>query len=120
TIPPNPSEIIGSRVMKAFIQKLRDDYDIVIVDSPPVMAVSDAEILSRLVDITFLVVSANNTEIDWMLESVDLLKQEQDSFIGVLLNNFNYKSGYHAYYKYYEHYSDSSGGKRKKTKTRKA
>jgi tyrosine-protein kinase Etk/Wzc len=113
TIPPNPSEIIGSRVMKAFIQKLKEDYDIVIVDSPPVMAVSDAEILSRLVDITLFVVSANNTELDWMQESVDLLKQEQDSFSGVLLNNFNYKSGYHAYYKYYEHYSDNGNSKRR-------
>ena len=50
SIPPNPSEIIGSPRMKAFILKLRNEYDIIIIDSPPIMAVSDAEILSRLSD----------------------------------------------------------------------
>jgi capsular exopolysaccharide synthesis family protein len=50
TIPPNPSEIMGSRAMKALLQKLKEDYDVVVIDSPPVMAVSDAEILAQFVD----------------------------------------------------------------------
>ena len=91
--------------MKAFILKLRNEYDIIIVDSPPIMAVSDAEILSRLSDGNLLVVSADSTEVDWLEESVELLNHEKSSFLGVLLNKFNYKSGYHSYYKYYGHYS---------------
>ena len=106
SIPPNPSEIIGSPRMKAFILKLRNDYDIIIIDSPPIMAVSDAEILSRLSDGNILVVSADSTEADWLEESVELLKHERSIFLGVLLNKFNYKSGYHSYYKYYGHYSN--------------
>lgn len=106
-IPPNPSEILGSPAMKTFLQKLKDEYEIVIIDSPPIMAVSDAEILSRFVDVCLLVVSANSSEIDWLKESVSLLKHENVNFAGVLLNNFNYQSGYHSYYKYYSHYSDS-------------
>lgn len=106
SIPSNPSEILGSPAMKSFIEKLRDDYEIIIIDSPPVMAVSDAEILARFVDVCLLVVSANSSEVDWLKESVDLLKQENVNLAGVLLNNFNYKSGYHSYYKYYDHYSD--------------
>lgn len=106
SIPPNPSEIIGSPVMKSFIEKLRSEYEVVIIDSPPIMAVSDSEILARFVDICLLVVSANTSEIDWLKESVNLLRQEHVNLAGVLLNNFNYRSGYHSYYKYYDHYSD--------------
>ena len=110
TIPPNPSEIIGSTQMEQFLAKLKKDYDYVIIDSPPVIAVTDSEILSRLVDASILVVSANDTEIDLMEKSVELLKHERGSFIGVLLNNFSYKSGYGSYYKYYYYYSQPSNG----------
>lgn len=107
SIPPNPSEILGSPAMRSFLQRLKEDYEIVLLDSPPIMAVSDAEILSRFVDVCLLVVSANSSEIDWLKESVSLLKHEHVNLAGVLLNNFNYQSGYHSYYKYYSHYSDS-------------
>ncbi len=104
-IPPNPSEIIGSPEMQEFVEKLKETYDKIILDAPPIMSVSDAEVLSRIVDASILVVSADSTEIDWVLDSTDLLKHEHDSFIGVILNNFNYKSGYHSYYKYHSYYS---------------
>ncbi len=107
SIPPNPSEILGSPAMRSFLQKLKNDYEVIIIDSPPIMAVSDAEILSRFVDVCLLVVSANSSEIDWLKDSVNLLKHEHVNLAGVLLNNFNYQSGYHSYYKYYSHYSDS-------------
>lgn len=106
SIPPNPSEILGSPAMRSFLQRLKEDYEIVLLDSPPIMAVSDAEILSRFVDLCLLIVSANSSEIDWLKESVSLLKHEHVNLAGVLLNNFNYQSGYHSYYKYYSHYSD--------------
>lgn len=104
-IPPNPSEIIGSPEMKEFVEKLKETYDKIILDAPPIMSVSDAEVLSRIVDAAILVVSAESTEIDWVIDSTDLLKHEHDSFIGVILNKFNYKSGYHSYYKYHSYYS---------------
>jgi len=117
SIPPNPSEILGSPVMKSFIDRLRNDYEIVIIDSPPIMAVSDSEILARFVDVCLLVVSANTSEVDWLNESVNLLKQEHINLAGVLLNNFNYKSGYHSYYKYYDHYSEKYKNSSKTGKT---
>ena len=116
SIPPNPSEIIGSPRMKAFVLKLKNEYDIIIIDSPPIMAVSDAEILSRLSDGNILVVSADSTEVDWLEESVELLNHEKSTFLGVLLNKFNYTSGYHSYYKYYGHYSNTELGKKLKIK----
>ncbi len=113
TIPPNPSEILGSPQMEAFMKRLRNEFDYVILDSPPLIAVTDSEILARLVDGSIIVTSANFTEIELMEKAVDVLKQDQSSFIGVLLNNFSYRSGYSSYYKYYYYYSKPSNGTKK-------
>lgn len=118
TIPPNPSEILDSRGMKTFLKKLSNEFDVVIVDSPPVLTVTDAEILSRLVDETILVVSANSTDIDLMNKSVALLKHGEDSsFVGALLNNFEVQNSYGSYYKYA--YSYARNGQSKSSKSKK-
>jgi len=117
TIPPNPSEILDSRGMKSFLRKLANEFDIVIVDSPPVLTVTDAEILSRLVDETILVVSANSTDSDLMNKSVALLKHGEDSsFVGALLNNFEVQSSYGSYYKYAYTYARNGQPKSKSKK----
>ncbi len=117
-IPPNPAEILGSRQMQGILNQLRNDFDKIIIDSPPIIAVTDSEILSRLVDGTILVVSANETESELMQKSVELLSHDHGTFVGTVLNNFSYKTGYGAYYKYYYYYSrpKESKSKRKKNK----
>jgi Mrp family chromosome partitioning ATPase len=90
------------------------EYDIVILDSPPVIAVTDSEILSSLVDATLLVVSAEKTESELMEKAAELLTHQHGSFLGTVLNNFSYKSGYGSYYKYYYYYSRPSTGTSKK------
>ncbi|MCX7797371.1 MAG: polysaccharide biosynthesis tyrosine autokinase [Melioribacter sp.] len=117
TIPPNPSEILGSSQMESFLEKLKNEFDYIIIDSAPLIAVTDSEILAQLVDGTILVVSANDTEIDLMERSVDLLRRDNLNFLGVVLNNFIYRSGYGSYYKYYYYYSTPTNGSQKeKTK----
>jgi tyrosine-protein kinase Etk/Wzc len=116
TIPPNPSEILGSLQMEAFLEKLKSEYDYIIIDSPPVVAVTDSEIISSLVDGTILVVSANNTEIELMEKAISLLTHEHSTLIGVILNNFNYRSGYGSYYKYYYYYSRENSKKNNRVK----
>lgn len=105
TIPPNPSELLSSHHMTDFLEKVKEEFDIIIIDSPPVIAVTDSEILSRLVDVSLLVVSANQTEKELMIKSTELLSHDHGSFVGVILNNFSYKAGYGSYYKYYYYYS---------------
>lgn len=101
TIPSNPSEILGSDQLKQFLDELKKDFDLIIVDSPPVMTITDAEILSHIVDITLLVVFANKTEVDWVVESSGLLSTgPESSFVGTVLNNFDYNTGYRSYHKY--------------------
>ena len=113
TIPPNPSEIIGSTQMESFLEKLKSEYDYIVIDSPPVIAVTDSEILSSMVDGTILVVSANNTEMELMEKAVQLINHDRSSFLGVVLNNFTYRSGYGSYYKYYYYYSRPTNGAKK-------
>lgn len=113
TIPPNPSEILGSDQMINFIKKLKGEYDYVVIDSPPLIAVTDSEILAQLADATILVVSANFTETDLLEKSVEILRRDNSTFIGTVLNNFNYRSGYSSYYKYYYYYSSPTNGSKK-------
>lgn len=101
TIPTNPSEILGSDQMRDFIDKLKGEFDVVIIDSPPVMTITDAEVLSHIVDMSILVVFAEKTEVDWLVEATNQLTTHgQKSFIGTVLNNFDYNSGYRSYNKY--------------------
>ncbi|MCU7491703.1 MAG: polysaccharide biosynthesis tyrosine autokinase [Ignavibacteria bacterium] len=112
TIPPNPSELLGSSHFDDFLRRLKSEFDMIIVDSPPIIAVTDSEILSRKVDASILVVSAEKTEADLMSKSIELLTHEANTFIGVLLNNFSYRAGYGSYYKYYYYYSRPADGKK--------
>jgi tyrosine-protein kinase Etk/Wzc len=105
TIPPNPAEMLDSQEMRTFLKQMREEYDLIILDSPPIIAVTDSEILTSMVDGTMLVVSSENTEIEMMERSVELIRRENTQFLGTVLNNFSYKSGYGSYYKYYYYYS---------------
>ncbi|MCJ7554830.1 MAG: polysaccharide biosynthesis tyrosine autokinase, partial [Ignavibacteriaceae bacterium] len=105
TIPPNPAEMLASHQLEEFFNEMKKIYDIIIIDSPPVVAVTDSEILSRKVDGTLLVVSSELTENDMLKRAVELLKNDNATLLGTVLNNFRYKSGYASYYKYYYYYA---------------
>ena len=114
TIPPNPAEVLQSKAMKNFLDEMRKRFDIIVLDSPPIISVTDSEILSRVVDGNILVVSAESTEVDLMTNAVGLIKNERSPFLGVVLNNFVYKNGYGSYYKYYYYYSHPANGNGRK------
>ncbi len=116
TIPPNPAETIASQQMKDFLAEMRERFDVVIIDSAPLIAVTDSEILATMVDASILIVSAEETEVDMMENAVQILRRDKSSFIGVVLNKFSYKSGYASYYKYYYYYSNPSGNGKKHRK----
>jgi tyrosine-protein kinase Etk/Wzc len=121
TIPPNPSEILGSAKLEEFIELLKTMYDYIIIDSAPIVSVTDSEILSKIVDGTILVVSAGSTEQELMERSVETLNNVSNSFLGVVLNKFTYRNGYSSYYKQYYYYPSQNGEKgnrKKKEKTK--
>ncbi len=108
TIPPNPAELMESEAMINFLSEIRDRYDFIILDTPPVIAVTDSEILARYVDGSVLVVSADTTEMELLKRAGEIMRQGTHHFIGAVLNNFVYKSSYGSYYKYYYYYSRST------------
>ncbi|MEO8445874.1 MAG: polysaccharide biosynthesis tyrosine autokinase [bacterium] len=115
TIPPNPSELLASKQMKAFIEKMKDKYDFIVIDSPPFISVTDAEILFRIADGTILVLRAGKTPADAFYRTSEKLKSiDKNNFLGVVFNNFSYKSAYGYYYNYYYYYSNPTGEKSKK------
>ena len=104
TLPPNPSELLGSKSMKACIAELKTMFDIILFDSPPIMAVTDAAVLSSEVDGIILVVKAGQTDRNAVQRSYDILKNIPNHIIGALLNVVNIEGIYGSYYYYYYHY----------------
>lgn len=105
TIPPNPSEILGSAQMKKFMQKLEEIYDIIIIDSPPFLSVTDSEILYNITDGAILISQSNKTIKQALFTTYQRLTSvNKHNLLGVVLNNFKYKSSYGYYYNYYYYY----------------
>lgn len=97
-IPPNPSELLGSKKMEELLNNLEDKYDMIVIDSPPIGIVTDAAILSTIADGVLLVTAAGKTEIDTAKRSKELLENVNANIIGVVLNKVSMKN--RSYYKY--------------------
>lgn len=99
--PPNPSELISSKKMARLVEALDNAFDLVIYDAPPVLSVTDAQILSTKVDGTVLVVRENKTEKASVKQAVKLIKHVNSEIVGVVLNDVHRSaSGYYGYYGY--------------------
>lgn len=96
--PPNPAEMLGSKVMSALIEELKKKYDYIILDTPPVQAVADAQILSTKADGTILVVRADRTKKDSVRNAINLIKKVNGNIIGTVLNGIEVKKSEYNYY----------------------
>ncbi|KWU59130.1 CpsD/CapB family tyrosine-protein kinase [Priestia megaterium] len=97
-IPPNPSELLASVQMAELLNEMKKQFDMVIFDTPPILAVADAQILANQVDGTILVVSSGKTEKDAALKSKELLSNAKGKLLGVVLNNRKVEEGNYYYY----------------------
>lgn len=97
-IPPNPSEMLASRAMTAFIEEMKKEFKYIILDTPPLQAVTDAQVLSTKADGVLLVVRAGSTKREIVLNSVDLIKKVQGKVIGTVLNGVENKKNNYYYY----------------------
>jgi len=119
-LPPNPSELLASQKLKDFVNRMRERFDIVLIDSPPIIAVSDASILSKMTDAILLVVKAGSTDVRVLRRSIELLRQVKTNLIGAVLNGVNISAGYDSYYYYYHYYYYYADSADKKKSGRKA
>lgn len=94
-LPPRPADILGSRRMEAVIARLREEADIVLFDTPPVAAVTDAAALATRVDGVLLVFQAHKTTRERARQARQILEKVKANIIGVVLNNAEIERGYY-------------------------
>lgn len=119
--PPNPADLLGSTRMKEVLDAAQLESSILIIDSPPVLSVTDAAVMAPNVDGFILVVKAGVTKVSAARQAVVQLRQIGANLIGLVVNDvrfdnsnysYYYRSRYHSYY--YHYYSDSDGEHKKK------
>lgn len=115
-LPPNPSELLSSDEMDSFIEEAKQKFDIVLFDSPPIIAVTDAAILSTKVDGLVVVVRAHQTERNAIKRAKTLLQNVNANIFGCLLNGVSAERAYGTYYYHYYHYYSYYGHDLKRRK----
>jgi succinoglycan biosynthesis transport protein ExoP len=114
--PPNPSELLGSLLMGSILEELKNTYDILLIDTPPALAVTDAAVLVPYVEGVLLVVKPGNTNMATLRRLVSQFHQINANLLGVVLNDINLRSTsygyYYKHYKYYNSYNNTDGSKK--------
>ena len=114
SLPLNPSELFMSDRMGNILERLKDAANVVIIDSPPLMAVTDATVLAPRVDGVLMVIKPGATKLSVCQQSVSQLQQVGANLLGIVMNDitekgmrsYYYKNGY--YYQYQDYYGESS------------
>lgn len=98
-IPPNPAELLGSKAMDQFIVEARQHFDVIIFDTPPMLAVTDAQVLGNKCDGSILVVYSGKSVMEEVIKAKDLLTSTKSKLLGVVLNHKKLQgSDYYYYY----------------------
>lgn len=114
SLPPNPSELLGSEAMQGIITKLRRDYDYLVIDTPPILPVTDSAVVAAFADATILVMRSGETEEDAAQRAVEQLRQVRARVAGTVLNGVNPKHD-----RYYTYYSSRGAPPRRRGTDRK-
>ena len=101
-IPPNPAELLSSRAMEHLVAQLREEFDIIIFDAPPLLQVADSRITSKLTDGVVLVVGCTTSDRQRVLKAKEQLDLAEAKILGVVLNRreLTDDSAYQYYYSY--------------------
>lgn len=106
TPPPNPAELLASSNMRDVLNQLREEYDHIVIDTPPSLSVTDAVVLSPRADAVVLVIRSGQTTKQALRRSRDILTQVNAKVVGVLLNAVDLSSpDYYYYYEYQGKYA---------------
>ena len=112
-IPPNPSELLGSERMQNILQRAKEEYDYVLIDTPPVLPVTDSLVLGRMVDGLILVIDSGEIKVEMAREVKNQLMHSGANILGVVLNKV--RSEHHGYGYGYYYYYGHDGEKHKKS-----
>lgn len=102
-IPPNPAELLGSNRMKSLIREFENVFDITLIDAPPVLAVTDAQILSKICSGTIITTAHGQSEKEAIIKAKELLDATDSKILGIVFNKIPMKNS-RKYGKYYGKY----------------
>ena len=114
-IPPNPSELLGSSKMIDLIKSLEEQWDMILFDSPPLVAVTDATMVSKEIDRIIMVVKVGQTDKKAFDHTITSLSNVGAPLGGVILNAVTHKNSYGSYYYYYQYYNYYGSDKESKS-----
>ncbi|WP_066260342.1 CpsD/CapB family tyrosine-protein kinase [Neobacillus drentensis] len=97
-IPPNPSELLDSKTMENIMEELKELYDFIIFDTPPILLVTDSQIMANKCDGVVLVVASGKTKKDQGMKAKELLQKANSQVLGVVVNGVRAKGEYYGYY----------------------
>lgn len=113
TRPPNPAELLASTKMQKFINLLKEKYDYIIIDTPPVIMVTDAQILSRYADGCLLIIASGEADRHMAAKAKELMQKVDAKILGVVLNKLDTSNkGYYGYYYHYYYGNESVKSKK--------
>jgi polysaccharide biosynthesis transport protein len=114
----NPADLLGSQKMKKLIETLKTNFDIIIFDTPPMFAATDASVLCTVSDGVIIVTASRSTKVDDLRVSVESISNVHGRVLGTVLNKFDHRDGYGSKYtqQYYQYgsYGKPTNGNRKK------
>lgn len=100
-IPPNPAELLNSQKMRYLLKKLKDEYDKIVVDTAPIIPVSDTVSMAPHIDGIIIVVAANQTNTEMLIKTKEILENVNAHILGSILNKYPIKAGGYYYQKSY-------------------
>lgn len=116
-IPPNPSEMLASNRMKEFVESMKEHYDYIFIDAPPIGIVTDAGVISTYTDGCIFVVGSNESDVEHVKMSKEKLDSVGANILGTILNKIELNGTDNYYYNYY--YQEISGSRVARNKKRK-
>lgn len=108
-LPPNPAELLGSQRMRTLLKRLHDEADLIVIDSPPLHALTDAAVLASELDGVLLVCRAGRTKRAALAQASEALARVNAHILGVTVNRLTERTSAGYYYRYYGDYYGSSG-----------
>ena len=117
-LPPNPSELLTSHKMAQILDRLNQDYDLIVIDTPPVLTVTDAAAMAASMDGVILVAKPGVTKLSALAQTLEQLRGVGARILGVVLNDVKPSSRKYGYYyrQYYSKYSNYYGKDTEKQK----
>lgn len=102
-IPPNPSELVGSKALSHIIEQLKEEYDVILLDTPPILAITDSQLISAITDGVIIVADSGKVKRNDLQAAKERLELVNANILGVVLNNVKRNTKDNSYYYYYGH-----------------